>query len=175
MPKLAGRVVIGTNNPAGLLAMAQVTSPMLSGLKLADNGKPVALPSSLTNALGESGWAAMGSKAIGLAVGANEDSKLADVMQQPGGDAGELMRTHLDGDMYANWINLLEQRAENTAAMNATMNPDPGAQSEQQAALASTKAQFEAMKSEAARIKAIGARVRMEDQGLVITTHTELK
>jgi hypothetical protein len=176
MPKVAGRVVIGTNNPAGLLAMAQMTSPMLNGLKLTGDNKTVALPAQLTNALGESGWAAMGAKSLGVAVGAGEDSKLSDVMQQPGGDAGELMRTHLDGDMYANWINLLEQRAETAAAMSSALNPDDtGAQNDPKAALASTKAQFEAIKSEAARIKAIGMQVRMEDQGLVITTHTELK
>ncbi|GGA34700.1 hypothetical protein [Dyella nitratireducens] len=176
MPKVSGRVVIGTNNPAGLLAMAQVTSPMLNGLKLTGDNKPVALPAQLANALGESGWAAMGAKSLGIAVGAGEDGKLADTMQQPSGSAGDLMRTHLDGDMYANWIDLLEQRAEAAAATNATLNPDDsGAQSDPKAALASTKAQFEAMKSEAARIKAIGAGVRMEDQGLVITTHTELK
>lgn len=176
MPKVSGRVVIGTNNPAGLLAMAQVTSPMLNGLKLTGDNKPVALPAQLANALGESGWAAMGAKSLGIAVGAGEDGKLANTMQQPSGSAGDLMRTHLDGDMYANWIDLLEQRAEAAAATNATLNPDDsGAQSDPKAALASTKAQFEAMKSEAARIKAIGAGVRMEDQGLVITTHTELK
>jgi len=176
MPKLAGRVVIGTNNPAGLLAMAQVTSPMLNGLKLAADNKPVALPTQLTNVLGESGWAAMGAKSLGMAVGAGEDGKLADIMQQPGGGAGELMRTHLDGAMYANWIDLLEQRAETTAAMNSALNSDDtGAQGDPKAALARTKAQFEAIKSEAARIKAIGMQVRMEDQGVVITTHTELK
>lgn len=175
MPKFAGRVVLGTNNPAGLLAMAQVTSPLLNGLKLTGDNKPVALPAQLTNALSESGWAAMGAKSIGLAVGANEDSKLAEVMTQPGGDAGELLRVHLDGDMYANWINLLEQRAENTAAMAATMNPDDSNAADPKAAVASAKAQFEAMKSEAARIKAIGARVQMQDKGLIITTHTELK
>ncbi|WP_233841227.1 hypothetical protein [Dyella sp. 2HG41-7] len=179
MPKVAGRVVVGTNNPAGLVAMAQVTSPLLSGLKLSNDGKPVALPAQLTNALGESGWAALGTKSVGIAVGANEDSKLADVMTQPGGDAGDLLRLHLDGDMYGNWIHMLEQRAENAAAMSATMNPsgaDPqNDQKSADAAVASTKAQFAAMESEAAHIKAIGSRVRMEDKGLVITTHTELK
>jgi hypothetical protein len=66
------------------------------------------------------------------------------------------------------------------------LNPDDGnpqndekgadkAVVDEKAALASTKAQFEAMKSEAARIKAIGMRVQMQDQGLVITTHTEMK
>ena len=176
MPKMSGRLVIGTNNPAGLLAMAQVTSPLLNGLKLTGDGKPVALPAQLTNALSESGWAAMGAKAVGIAVGPDEDSKLADTMKQPGGDAGELLRAHLDGDMYANWINLLEQRAENAAAMSATMNPDDAnAQTDEKAAVARTKAQFEAMKSEAARIKAIGMRVQMQDQGMVITTHTEMK
>lgn len=175
MPKIAGRLVIGTNNPAGLLAMAQVTSPMLNGLKLTSDGKPVALPAQLTNALSESGWAAMGAKSIGIAVGADEDSKLADVMKQPGGDAGELLRARLDGDMYANWINLLEQRAENNAAMTAAMNPDDATAKNDEKTVARTKAQFEAMKSEAARIKTIGMRVQMQDQGMVITTHTEMK
>jgi hypothetical protein len=175
MPKIAGRLVIGTNNPAGLLAMAQVTSPMLNGLKLTSDGKPVALPAQLTNALSESGWAAMGAKSIGIAVGADEDSKLADVMKQSGGDAGELLRARLDGDMYANWINLLEQRAENNAAMTAAMNPDDATAKNDEKTVARTKAQFEAMKSEAARIKAIGMRVQMQDQGMVITTHTEMK
>lgn len=175
MPKIAGRLVIGTNNPAGLLAMAQVTSPMLNGLKLTSDGKPVALPAQLTNALSESGWAAMGAKSIGIAVGADEDSKLADVMKQSGGDAGQLLRARLDGDMYANWINLLEQRAENNAAMTAAMNPDDATAKNDEKTVARTKAQFEAMKSEAARIKAIGMRVQMQDQGMVITTHTEMK
>jgi hypothetical protein len=175
MPKIAGRLVIGTNNPAGLLAMAQVTSPMLNGLKLTSDGKPVALPAQLTNALSESGWAAMGAKSIGIAVGADEDSKLADVMKQSGGDAGQLLRARLDGDMYANWINLLEQRAENNAAVTAAMNPDDATAKNDEKTVARTKAQFEAMKSEAARIKAIGMRVQMQDQGMVITTHTEMK
>jgi hypothetical protein len=175
MPKFSGRLVIGTNNPAGLLAMAQVTSPMLSSVKLTSDNKPVALPAQLTNALGESGWAAMGTKSVGIAVGAGEDGKLADSMTQPGGDAGELLRMHLDGAMYANWINLLEQRAENTAAMAASTDPDDSAAQNEKAAIAGAKAQFEAMKTEAARIAAIGMHVKMEDQGMVITTHTELK
>jgi hypothetical protein len=179
MPKFSGRVLIGTNNPAGLLAMAQVTSPLIAGVKLTSDGKPVALPAQLTNALGESGWAAMGAKSLAVAVGDGEDSKLTDLLQQPSGDAGELMRMHLDGDMYASWIHLLEQRAENAANMAATMNPDNADPQDDQkstaAALASTKAQFAAMESEAAHIKAIGANVQMGDQGLIITTHTELK
>lgn len=179
MPKFSGRLIVGTNNPAGLLAMAQVTSPLIAGVKLTSDGKPVTLPAQLTNALGEPGWAAMGAKSLGIAVGANEDGKLADLLKQPGGDAGELMRVHLDGDMYANWIHLLEQRAENAANMAAAMNPgDSGNQDDQKnaaAALASTKAQFAAMESEAAHIKAIGGSARVDDQGLIIMTHTELK
>jgi hypothetical protein len=183
MPKLAGRVAVGTNNPAGLLAMAQITSPLIAGVKLTPDGKPVALPAQLTNALGETGWAAMGDKALGVAVGDGEDAKLADMLKQPGGDAGDLMRMHLDGDMYTSWIKLMEQHAENAASL-AAMNPDssdPQQDDEKAdakaaaATLATTKAQFAAMESEAAHIKAIGANVKMDDQGLIITTHTELK
>ncbi|QAU25265.1 hypothetical protein EO087_15770 [Dyella sp. M7H15-1] len=176
MPKVSGRVLVGTHNPAGLLAMAQVTSPLIAGLKLTSDGKPTALPTQLTNALGESGWAAMGAKSLGVAVGDGEDAKLADLLKQPGGDAGELMRVRLDGDMYANWIRLMEQRAETTASMASAMNPDNSdSQGDEKATLASTKAQFAAMESEAAHIKAIGVNVKMGVQGLEITTHTELK
>jgi hypothetical protein len=179
MPKLAGRVLVGTNNPAGLLAMAQITSPLIAGVKLTSDGKPVALPAQLTNALGETGWAAMGAKSLGLAVGDGEDGKLGDLLKQPGGDAGDLMRMHLDGDMYTSWIKLMEQHAENAASMASSLDSDSSdpKQDEQKnaATLASTKAQFAAMESEAAHIKSIGANVKMGDQGLVITTHTELK
>lgn len=175
MPKFSGRVLVGTNNPAGLLAMAQVTSPLIAGVKLTADGKPAALPAQLTGALGESGWAAMGAKSLGVAVGDGEDAKLVDLLKQPGGDAGELMRVHLDGDMYLSWIHLMEQRAETAASMSA-MNPDnTDPQNDEKAALASTKAQFAAMESEAAHIKAIGASMKMGDQGLIINTHTELK
>jgi hypothetical protein len=180
MPKLAGRVVVGTNNPAGLLAMAQVTSPLIAGLKLTGDGNPVALPAQLTNALGETGWAAMGAKSLGVAVGDGEDAKLSSLLKQPGGGTGELMRAHLDGDMYTSWIKLMAQHAENAASMASTANADdpnasPDDQKNNAASVASTKAQFAAMESEAAHIKAIGANVQMGDQGLVITTHTELK
>lgn len=179
MPKFSGRLAIGTNNAAGLLAMAQVTSPLLSGIKLPNDGTPAALPAQLVNALGEQGWAAMTAKSLSVAVGTGEDGKLADMLKQPGGDAGELMRVHLDGDMYGNWIDLMEQKAENAATMTAAMNPNGGDDQDQQktaaTAIANTKAQFAAMKSEAARIQSISMDVRMEDSGLVIRTHTEMK
>jgi hypothetical protein len=179
MPKFSGRVVIGTNNAAGLLAMAQVTSPLLAGIKLSDNGTPIALPAQLINALGEQGWAAMTPKSLSMAVGAGEDAKLADMLKQPAGDAGELMRMHLDGDMYSNWIDLMEQKAETAATMEAAMNPTESADQngEKTAAveIANTKAQFAAIKLEAQRTQSISVDVRMQDQGLVIMAHTQMK
>jgi hypothetical protein len=81
--------------------------------------------------------------------------------------------------MYSNWIDLMEQKAENAATMAAAMGPsdsdDQDNQKSAATAVANTKAQFAAMKSEAAHIQSISADVRMEDQGLVIMTHTELK
>lgn len=44
MPKFSGRILIGTSNPAGLIAMAQMASSGLQQLKLTPDGKPVALP-----------------------------------------------------------------------------------------------------------------------------------
>ncbi len=182
MPAFTGRIVVGTKNPAGLLAMGQMMTPALAQLKVGADGKPVALPADMTRILSQPGWIAMGEKALALGIGNGEDAKLADTLKQPGGDAGQMMRLHLDGAMYQSWVKLMMDKADSLAAMSEAMAKAGGndadaaaaAQARQQAA-ARTHTQLAAMQAQAARVQAIASEAHVDGDGLVITSQTEWK
>lgn len=176
MPKFSGRILIGTGNPAGLLAMAQMAAQGLQQVKLTPDGKPVALPPEMTAPLGQPVWAAMGSKSLALAVGQGEDAKLGELLNAATGDAGRLGRASLNGDMYLAWIKAMAAKADHIAALTAgDQADDPDAQASAKATAERSKAQFELMETQAARIKSISGDARMESDGLVISSQTELK
>lgn len=176
LPKFNGRILIGTANPAGLLAMAQMAASGLQQLKLTPDGKPVALPAEVTAPLGAPVWAAMGPKSLALAVGQGEDVKLGELLNAAGGDAGRFARLSLSGEMYQVWVKAMAQKAESIAELTASaQSDDPEAQAAAKATAERSKAQFEAMEAQAARIKSLHGDMRMAKDGLVITSQTELK
>ncbi|MGA0586166.1 hypothetical protein ACO2Q2_03390 [Dyella sp. KRB-257] len=179
MPSFTGRIVLGTNNPAGLLAMGQMMTPALAQLKVTADGKPVALPPDLARMIGQPAWVAMGEKALALAIGPGEDARLADTLKEPGGDAGRMMRLHLDGAMYRSWIKLMMDKADSLAAMSAAMGhgdaPGSTPAAAGKEAATRTHAQFQAMQAQAARIEAVGSEAHVDANGLVITSQTKLK
>jgi hypothetical protein len=176
MPKFSGRILIGTSNPAGLLAMAQMAMSGLQKLKLSTDGKPVALPPEVTAPLGTPVWAAMGPKSLALAVGQGEDSKLGELLSAPAGDAGRLGRLHLSGEMYQAWVKAMAQKAAHIAELTAQADSDDAeAQATAKATAERSKQQFESMQAQAARIKTLSGYARMESGGLVVTSQTELK
>ncbi|HEY9130816.1 MAG TPA: hypothetical protein VIM98_03590 [Dyella sp.] len=178
LPKFTGRVLLATSNPAGLIALGQVGMPALGQLKLTQDGKPVALPENMTATLGQPAWAAMNDKALALGIGAGEDSKLGDLLKASEGDAGRMMRMHLSGDMYMTWVQAMEAKSEQLAQITATMNKegdDGDAAKEQQQAAARSKAQFESMRMQAARIKNLGGEAHVDEHGLVVTNNVEVK
>jgi len=182
MPTLNGRLVLGTSNPAGLLAMGQMMTPALAQLKLAADSKPVALPANLTAMFNQPAWLAMGAKALALGIGPGQDAKLAGTLKDPEGDAGRMLRMHLNGDMYLNWVDIMQRKADSLAAATAALTssePATGDAADEaaasKAAAAARKAQFDAMRAQAQRIKTIDAEVHVDDKGMVLTGQTELK
>lgn len=176
MPKVTGRVVLATRNPAGLVAMGQA---VLGGdFKLAGDGKPAPLPQKVTAMLGMPGWAAMNGQAVAIGLGDGEDAKLDDVLMGSIGDAGRLSRVHLNGDMYRAWVNFMAQKADtyaNAMAEAAGADGAPDDQATDASAAQRSKAQFESMKAQAARVVSVGGEAHMEDKGLVITGAAEYK
>ena len=185
LPTFSGRLVLGTNNPVGLLAMGQMMVPALAQLKPANDGTPVPLPKDMASMLGQPGWLAMSDKALALGVGAGEDAKLAATLKDPAGDPGQMTRMHLTGAMYLGWLQLMEQKVDSLAAATAAISKgdEPsidgvdGDDGSTQAAAdaARSKAQFAAMKSQAERVQSIDAEMHVDDAGAVITSRTVLK
>lgn len=183
-PKFTGRVLVGTTNPAGLVAMGSMASPALAQLKLTPDGKPVALPQEMTAALGQPVWVAMGDKALALAIGQGEDGKLDGMLKAPAGDAGRMSRVHLSGDMYLSWIKAMEDKSDRLKQLTDSVSHDENGDAEDAdkeeaanavAAAARAKAQFESMRKQAERIQSISGEVHVENGGLVLTSQTELK
>lgn len=179
MPAFSGRILLGTNNPAGLLAMGQMMTPALAQMKVSADGKPVALPANLSAMFGQPVWVAMGEKALALGIGAGQDAKLAEALKASGGDAGQMMRMNLSGDMYLNWVKLMQQKADSllaaTAALGEGDDAPAGTAADRAASKARTKARFDAMRAQAERVQSVGAQVDVDHHGLVITSQTELK
>jgi hypothetical protein len=182
LPKFTGRLVLGTSDPGGLLAMGQMMNPSLAKLKLTADGKPAALPPALTGMFGQPAWLAMGPKSLGLGMGAGEDVKLASALKAPAGNAGRMFRMHLSGQMYLDWITLMQQKVDSLSSAAAALAKDDTADTTDQAdkkakaaSAAQTKAQFDVMRAQAARIEAMDAEAHVDSQGLVITSQTTLK
>ncbi len=185
LPRFSGRIVLGTNNPAGLLAMGQMMVPALAQLRPADDGKPLPLPKDMVGMLGQPAWIAMQGKALALGIGAGEDARLGDTLKSTPGDAGRMFRMHLSGAMYLSWLQLMEQKVDALAAATAAISksdqpsldgspaPDDAAQAAANAAR--SKAQFAAMKAQAERVDSIDAEMHIDDDGMVISSQTVLK
>jgi len=85
-------------------------------------------------------------------------------------------RLSLSGEMYQAWVKAMAQKAEHIAELTAgTPTDDAEAQAAAKATAARSKAQFESMEAQAARIKSLNGEMHMESTGLVITSQTELK
>lgn len=182
LPTFTGRLVLGTSNPEGLLAMGQMMVPALAQLKPAHDGKPLPLPKDMAGMLGQPAWIAMGEKALALGVGAGADAHLGDTLKDPVGDAGQMGRMHISGAMYLSWLQLMEQKIDSLAAATATIGKsdepsidDSDDATEAAADLARSKAQFAAMKSQAERVDSIDAEMHVDNGGMVITSQTLLK
>ncbi|WP_049622593.1 hypothetical protein [Frateuria defendens] len=186
LPAVSGRLLLGTSNPAGLFAMGQMMNTALAKLKLAPDGKPVPLPDDMKAVIDQPAWMAMGAKALALGVGPGQDAKLADMLKAPGGDAGRLLRAHLDGGMYLDWVTLLQQRTDAIVAATAALGKDDDADQggdkatddadkEAAAAQARLKARFDTLRAQAARIQSLGGEAHVDQHGLVVTSQTELK
>lgn len=185
LPDFTGRIVFGTSDPEGLLATGQVMLPALARVKPVANGTPVPLPKDVNAMFGKQAWIATSPKAVALGLGTGEQNHLAGMLHEPAGSAGQMARMHLAGSMYLDWLKFMEQKADNDAAAAAAMarsdvpaidgaTPDEDA-AQTAADAARSKAQFAVSEAQAKRVQAIDAELHVDDDGLVVTSHTTYK
>lgn len=183
MPKMSGRLLVASNNPAGLFAMGQMTVPSLTRVKPVAGGPPQPLPQDLATIIGQPAWLALTDKVLALGVGAGEDVKLARALKAPVGEPGRTARMHLSGAMYLQWLQLMDQQADKLAGAAAILgkgSEPAGSASAADAAsiaadVAQSKAQLAAMQLQAARIADINAEMHVDGDGIVLTSATTMK
>ncbi|MBS0557897.1 MAG: hypothetical protein JSR27_10840 [Proteobacteria bacterium] len=99
-PNVTGKLLMATDNPAVVLAMSQMAMPPLKDLKLAADGKPVALPAGTIPYLEQPAFAAMSAKALAVAVGTGEDAGLGAYLNAPAANEPVFWRMHFSGKFY---------------------------------------------------------------------------
>ncbi|MGH8122894.1 MAG: hypothetical protein ACREPT_09000, partial [Rudaea sp.] len=99
-PNIAGKLLMGTNNPLAALGMAQLALPQLKDLKIAADGKPVALPTGIAPGSVPPLAIAMSDKAIAIAAGAGESDGLSDFLAAAPATTPVFIRTYVSGAFY---------------------------------------------------------------------------
>ena len=128
MPVLSGKLLMGSDNPAVALAMAQMAVPQLKDVKLAADGKPVALPPGTIPKLDLPAFAAMSPKALAVAIGNGEGATLGAYLATPAANEPVFLRMSFSGKFYG----MLAHAFDNVKAM---MPADKQAQFTQQSKL----------------------------------------
>ncbi len=125
MPVFSGKLLMASGNPAAALAMAQLALPPLKDLKIAADGKPVALPAGAIPKLNLPAFVAMSPKALAVAIGNGEDATLGAYLAAPTANEAVFMRMSFNGKFYGMLAHAFEK-------VQAMMPADKQAQFTQQ-------------------------------------------
>jgi len=99
-PVFSGKLLLASDNPAVALAMAQMAIPQLKDIKIAADGKPVALPAGTIPRLDSPAFAAMSPKALAVAIGNGEDATLGAYLAAPAANDPVFLRMSFSGKFY---------------------------------------------------------------------------
>lgn len=168
-PQLDARLLIASSNPQGLLAMAQAFVPGLAQLKVSNDGKAVALPSTLTSRLGQNGqaWIALGTQAVALGIGPKMQAALPVMLSATAPPAGTLYRLHASGQAYASWMRSVGasmQGLEAKLPANATSSAEAKTQ------LADARQELDTVAKAFDNLSSVESKARFTQGGLRFTT-----
>ncbi len=100
MPDVAGKLLFASSNPLAALGMAQLALPQLKDLKIAADGKPVALPPGIAPAQVPPLSVAMSDKAIAIAAGTGESAGLGEFLAAAPASTPVFVRSYVSGAIY---------------------------------------------------------------------------
>ncbi|MCE5234299.1 MAG: hypothetical protein ABFC67_00930 [Mizugakiibacter sp.] len=157
MPQFGARLLVASDNPAGLFGMAKMAVPGLRDFRLAADGKPVALPSGGVPGANGPLYAAMDAHALALGNGVDAMAALPAYLGAPGGDGAALVRMSFDGRFYSALATLMQRLS---AAQQAPTAPAQRAQLERQRQLFAMYAQWIRRGDAQLELNAHGLRLR---------------
>lgn len=110
--ELAARLVMGSDNPASLVATAVSLMPQLTALTLEPDAAPQAVPAELLmGAVEPPVFVAMDTDALGLAIGAGEDARLPGYLRT-GAGSQPLLFVRYRGALMGEAARLMREAAE---------------------------------------------------------------
>jgi hypothetical protein len=125
VPDVFGKMMLRTNNPVAVLAMAQLAVPQLATLKVQPDGKAVALPLGVLPVATPPLSVAMSNDALAMSSGAGEDATLGAYLAEPVAKDPVFMRMHFTGKIYGLMSNMFGK-------LKAMMPPDKQAEIDMQ-------------------------------------------
>ena len=101
-PDVSGKLLFASSNPQAAMAMAQLAVPGLAKVKIAADGKAIALPPEIVPAASAPPlYVAMSAQAIGLAAGAEQGQSLEAYLRAPAATAPVFLRMYFSGRFYS--------------------------------------------------------------------------
>ena len=110
-----GQIAVHVEQPEMFVGMAQMFLPDLSNLTLVPGEPPVQLPASIIPVPGIVAFAALSDEAIGLSIGAGEETGLPDFLKQEPGPEGTFLSTNYDMAAYLDYTQDLGEQFEDMA------------------------------------------------------------
>jgi hypothetical protein len=160
-PDASGTLLIGSNNPSFMTSLAQLSVPALQGLKLAADGKPVAIPASALPGMPENLDlnVALGTKVLGVALGKDQLSNLSASVTAAPAASTTLLEMNMRGEIYATFAEAIDH-------FSAMLPPESRKQLETQRKLYALYAQW---------FKHIDARIVLAPEGIELDETVALR
>lgn len=113
------RVLVTTDNAAGLLAMGAMFSPEIAGLNIQADGKPVKFESQLLAGVVDAAYVAMTDSALAISVGQGTEARLGDMLSAAIIEPHPFMSMEMDVARYYDFVAnsmVIEDDEEDTTA-----------------------------------------------------------
>ena len=98
------RVIVTTDNAAGLLAMGAMFSPEIAGLDIKPDGEPVKFESELLAGVVDTAYVAMTDTALALSLGEGVEARLGDMLSAAVNEPNPFMSMEMDAARYYDYI-----------------------------------------------------------------------
>ncbi len=111
--EFSGKLLIGSDNPAGLVGMAKNFLPQVAELKLAPGAPPQAVPAELTREWSpDPVFVAQTATALGFSVGAGEEKNLPQFLQADAATSQPVLQMSYRGELMVSFAAFLRLMAE---------------------------------------------------------------
>ncbi len=159
-PKFAGKIVVASDNPKALIQLMGNGVPQLNQLNLTPGGAPVPLPPEMAPPTLPPAHIALAEKALGVSLGAGEETSLVEFINAPAGDQRPLLSVGYSGAVLA--------------AMSDTVKMAAAAETDEQKRAEGERAAELMRKVYGEMFKRLDSEVLFTDRGIVVHQNAQM-